>query len=236
MTIAWSRTALRRRVARCFVLEVAAGPPCLAGVTSASERNGRTFVLQDITDGEITGLLVSWDRGDRAALDRLLRLILADLRRLARFHLNQQRPDHTLQPGSLVNEMYLKLNDCNPIPRFENRTHFFAFASRLMRIILIDYARARSSMKRQGAYLHLPLEKAEHAAATEEPFDLVGLRAALDELGERAPRHRQVVELRFFLGLGIDEVAKAMDTSPSTVSRDWAAAKAWLYSRLRGTP
>ena len=190
-------------------------------------------MLQDITHGRITGLLASWDSGDRAALDRLLGLILDDLKRLARFHLSRQRPDHTLQPRALVNEMYIRLTAGEQVPMFKDRAHFFSFASRLMRLILIDYARARGSEKRRGAHEHVPLESAASAVGSDDRFDIVALRTALDKLGELAPRQRKIVELRFLLGLGLEDIALALGTSPSTVSRDWAAAKAWLYSQLR---
>ena len=192
-------------------------------------------MLDGSPQGELTGLLLSWNRGDREALDRLLRLALADLRRLARYHLAQQRPHHTLEPGALVNELYLRLTTGRRIPDFSDRSHFFSFVSRLMRMILIDHARARGAEKRHGAHEHVPLENAVQAAdGAGRLVDLVALNKAIHELGARSPRARKVVELRYLLGLSLEEVAEALATSPSTVSRDWAAAKAWLYSRLNG--
>ena len=190
-------------------------------------------MLKDVTAGKITSLLLSWDRGDRQALDRLLALVFKDLQRLARFHLLKQRPDHTFAPGALVSEMYLKLTNGRNLPSFKDRAHFFSFASRLMRLILIDYARARGSEKRRGAYEHVPLEAVEGSVGARQGFDVLALRRSLEALGARAPRHRRIVELRYFLGLGLEEVAEALGTSPSTVSREWAAAKAWLYAQLR---
>jgi len=192
-------------------------------------------MLDDAPHGDLTGLLRSWDKGDREALDRLLRLALADLRRLARYHLARQRPHHTLEPGALVNELYLRLSAGGRIPTLNDRAHFFSFASRLMRMILIDYARARGAEKRHGAHEHVPLERAVQAAeGAGRLIDLVALNEALRELGARSPRAREVVELRYLLGLGLEEVAEVLATSAATVSRDWAAAKAWLYSRLSG--
>ena len=189
-------------------------------------------MIDDAQGGEVTGLLASWDRGDSDALAHLLELALADLRRLARFHLAHQRPDHTLETSALINEVYLRLTTGERIPRLKDRAHFFSFASRLMRLILIDYSRARGAEKRHGGYHHVPLEAAAERGGGGQPVDLLALHQALEDLGSRSPRARQVVELRFVLGLGLDEIAEALGTSPATVSREWAAAKAWLYSRL----
>jgi RNA polymerase sigma factor (TIGR02999 family) len=184
--------------------------------------------------GQFTILLTSWDRGEPDALRRLLELALNDLRRLARFHLARQRRNHTLEPGALVNELYLRLTTGARIPAFKDREHFFAFASRLMRLILVDYARARGAEKRQGTYEHIPLEATGDLAGGGDEVDLTALRIALDELGRQSPRARRVVELRYLLGLELGEVADALATSRATVNREWAAARAWLYARLKG--
>jgi RNA polymerase sigma factor (TIGR02999 family) len=175
-------------------------------------------------------LLQGWRNGDRTALDALLPLVYKELRRLARFQLRQERPNHTLQSAALVNEAYLRLVGLNA-PKWESRTHFFAIAAQLMRQILVDYARRHRAAKRGGDVRRVSVSDAAAAAQTTD-FDVLALDEALKLLANIDPRQSQVVELRFFAGLSLDEIAKALDIGPATVQRDWTAARAWLYREM----
>jgi RNA polymerase sigma factor (TIGR02999 family) len=178
----------------------------------------------------ITHLLVAWGQGDRAALDQLVPLVNTELRRLARSYLRGERQNHTLQTTALVNEAYLRLVDQKHV-RWQNRAHFLAIAAQLMRRILVDYARRRQYQKRGGGALQVTLNEAESLANERSP-DLVALDEALLELAKMDARRSQVVELRFFGGLSIEETAEALKVSPTTVERDWIIAKAWLHKEL----
>jgi RNA polymerase sigma factor (TIGR02999 family) len=179
----------------------------------------------------ITNLLLDWRRGNRAALDQLLPLVYEELRRIAQARLRQEAVGHTIQATALVHEAYVRLVDLNRLS-VTDRTHFFAIAARLMRQILVDHARRRLSDKRGGGQTLLTLEGIYDAAAAAPPVDLLDLDRALDELGTFDERLARVVELRFFVGLTLDEAAEALDVSHATIERDWAVAKAWLFRRL----
>jgi RNA polymerase sigma factor (TIGR02999 family) len=183
---------------------------------------------QRIPIGEVTRLLHAWGRGDDDARDRLIAVVYDDLRRRAAGHLRHERPGHTLRPTDLVHETYLRLRQQGA--PWENREQFFGVASRLMRRILVDHARARAAAKRGGG-LRVTLAEGPAAAPVLEP-DLLDLDAALDELAALDERQAHLVELRYFGGLSIDEAARLLGLSPATVSREWAAARAWLYGRL----
>jgi len=178
----------------------------------------------------VSQLLIEWGNGDQAALDQLMPLVHEELRRLARRALRRERQNHTLQTTALVNEAYLRLVDQKQV-RWQNRAHFMAIAAQLMRRILVDYARRRQYQKRGGGALQVTLADAELLADERQP-DLVALDEALRSLTEIDPRRSQVVELRFFGGLSIEETAEVLKISPTTVERDWVVARAWLHKTV----
>jgi len=179
---------------------------------------------------EITRLLEEWSRGDRSALDRLIPLVHAELRRIARRQMSQERAGHTLQATALVNEAYVRLaGDAGQ--RWQNRAHFFAVCAQVMRHVLIDHARSRAREKRGGALQRVSLEGAAALAEGGEA-ELLALDEALARLEEFDRQKARVVELRYFAGLGIEETAEALGVSPTTVRREWRRAKAWLYRAL----
>ena len=182
---------------------------------------------------EVTQLLQRWRKGDRAALDTLLPLIYKELQRLAHAQLRKERRDHTLQSAALVHEAYLRLIGVSP-PRWESRTHFFAIAAQIMRQVLVDYARRRGAAKRGGGAATLSLEDATLPSRRSE-VDIVALDDALKALATLDPRQSRVVELRFFGGLSLQEIAAALDIAPATVQRDWTTARAWLHRELSKT-
>lgn len=179
---------------------------------------------------EVSLLLQDWRNGDREALDALLPLVYKELRRLAHFQLQKERPDHTLQSAALVHEAYLRLIGLNN-PQWESRTHFFAIAAQLMRQILVDYARRHRAAKRGRSVCKLSLEDAKVASRGRD-VDVVALDDALNSLAKIDPRQSRVVELRFFAGLSLNEISQAMEIAPATVQRDWTAARAWLYREI----
>ena len=179
---------------------------------------------------EVTGLLRAWSGGDRAALDRLAPLVYAELRRIARQCLARERPGHELETRELVNEAYLKLVDANQVA-WQNRTHFFAISARLMRRILVDFARSRHYLKRGGGARDLSLDEAL-TLSTGRDDELVTLDEALNSLSLVDARKGQVVELRFFGGLSVEETAEALKISANTVRRDWKFAKLWLAREM----
>jgi RNA polymerase sigma factor (TIGR02999 family) len=183
-------------------------------------------------DGEITALLVRWQRGDANALEALIPLVYQDLRRVAQRYLAHERPGHTLQSTALVNEVYLRLV---PTQHFEwqNRTHFFALAAKIMRQILVDHARGRLSEKRGGDAIRLSLEAAEEVALP-STVDVLALDDALNKLEQMDEQQCRVVELKFFAGLSNADAATALNTSVSTVKRDWTTARAWLLREMAG--
>jgi RNA polymerase sigma factor (TIGR02999 family) len=180
-----------------------------------------------------TALLLAWGGGDQAALDHLLPLVHDELRRLARRHMRGERPDHTLQATALINEAYLRLIQIHAV-RWQNRAHFFAMASRVMRRILVDAARARRYQKRGGGAERVSLDEAL-IVSNEPTQDLVALDDALTALAALDLRRSQVVEMRFFGGLSVDETAEALHVSADTVMRDWRLAKVWLLRQLSRT-
>jgi RNA polymerase sigma factor (TIGR02999 family) len=178
----------------------------------------------------VTVLLQEWRGGDREALDTLLPLVYKELRRLAHFQLRNERPGHTLQSAALVNEAYLRLVGLNA-PQWESRTHFFAIAGQLMRQILVDYARRRGAAKRGAGACKVSLTNAGLAARGTD-VDVVAVDDALQALAKIDSRQSQVVELRFFAGLSLEEISKVLDIAPATVQRDWTAARAWLHREI----
>ena len=180
---------------------------------------------------EISELLVAWGGGDESALDRLMPLVYGELRRLAHRYMNQERPGHTLQTTALVNEAYLRLVNWRDA-RWQNRAHFFAVSAQMMRRILVDFARDKQASKRGGDALRVSLSQAS-AFTVERGADLVALDEALTALAEIDRRKSQVVEMRFFGGVSVKEVAEVLKVSEETVLRDWRLAKVWLYRRMK---
>lgn len=184
------------------------------------------------TPGDVTGMLLAWNRGEPGALDRLVPAVQEELHRVARGYMREERSDHTLQATALVNEAYLKLVDQTRVT-WKNRAHFIGIAARLMRRILVDHARQRAAKKRGGPDLRVTL--AEDVAAPEDrSLDLIALDMALQKLGALEPRQSRVVELRFFGGLTREEAAEVLNVSLETIKRDWIAAKAFLFRELKG--
>ena len=180
-------------------------------------------------DADVTALLLAWSDGDQAAGSRLIDTVYDELRRVARRHLRAER-DHSLAPTALVHETYLKLVDQRRV-RWQNRAHFFGIAAQLMRRILVDHARSRAAAKR-GRDRTVFLD----AADVETPpldIDILALDAALDKLCALDARQGKLVELRFFAGLTVEEVAETLHVAPITVKRDWAHARAWLFRELQ---
>lgn len=181
-------------------------------------------------DPDITGLLVKWRAGDRAALDAVIPLVYRELQAVARARLRHERDGLALQTTLLVHEAYLRLVNLRRLA-VESRTHFLAIAARLMRQVLVDHARREHAQKRGGGLELLAVDAAEPAAPP-MTIDALALDRALDELAAQEERLSRIVELKFFAGLTNDEAAEALDVSRATVERDWAFAKAWLYKRL----
>ncbi len=176
-------------------------------------------------------MLQEWSGGKQEALDALLPLVYAELRRQASRYLRRERPDHTLQTTALIHEAYMKLVDQREV-NWQNRTHFFGIAARMMRRILVDYARERHRAKRGGIAEDLPLEAAALVVSEERSIDLVALDEALTRLAEFDERQARIVELRYFSGLTIEETAEVLRVSPATVKSDWNVAKAWLRHEI----
>lgn len=179
----------------------------------------------------ITDLLRDWRLGDAAALDSLTGYIYADLRRRASAYLRGERPGHTLQTTGLAHEAFIKLVGKQDI-EWADRNHFFAIAAQSMRRILVDHARTRRREKRGGEHATLPLAEAHNVHIAPTSIDLVALDSALAELSEFDPRQAQIVELKYFGGMTLDETAEILGISRETVKRDWQIARAWLRQRL----
>lgn len=177
----------------------------------------------------VSALLMKWRAGDQEALQALIPLVYQELRRIAQHHLRQERPDHTLQSTALVHEAYLRLVRQAPA-EVENRAHFLAVASRLMRQILVDHARGHRAAKRGGG-LKLELQDAM-AEQKAQNVDLIALDNALNELARLDPQQSQIVEMRFFGGLSIEDTAEVIGVSRTTVKREWATARAWLLREM----
>jgi RNA polymerase sigma factor (TIGR02999 family) len=182
------------------------------------------------SDVQATELLRAWSEGDESARERLIPLLYGELYRLARRYMRQERPDHTLQATALVNEAYLRLIDVNRV-EWRNRTHFLALAAQTMRRILVEYARSRHRQKRGAGAVRMGVDDIQEVPQPKDR-DFVALNDALGELATVDTRMSQVVELRFFGGLTVEETADVLNVSPETVMRDWKTAKAWLLREL----
>ena len=178
----------------------------------------------------ITQLLKDWSSGDATALEKLMPLVYDELHRLAHLYMRREKSKQTLQTTALVNEAYLRLVDQDQV-QFENRAHFFGIAARLMRRILVDDARKRNFAKRGGGMIHVPLDEVANALQ-EEVANVVALDEALTVLAQKDSRQSEIVELRFFGGLSIEETAVVLKVSPGTVMRDWTFARAWLRNEM----
>jgi RNA polymerase sigma-70 factor (ECF subfamily) len=185
-----------------------------------------------VTPHAVTRLLRAWSDGDEAALGRLVPVLEAELHRLARACMGRERKDHTLQATALVNEAFLRLTNARAV-RWQDRAHFMAIAARLMRQVLVDHARSRGYRKRGGGAERVPLEDIQLTAA-EPAVDVIELDRALVAFAAVDPRRSQVVELRYFGGLTLDETAEVLHVSVETVKRDWRLAKLWLLHQLNG--
>jgi RNA polymerase sigma-70 factor (ECF subfamily) len=180
--------------------------------------------------GDVTQLLADVQNGQPDAAPRLIPLVYDELRRLARRQMRRERSDHTLQATALVHEAYFRLVT-QPERTWQNRTHFVRIAAQVMRRMLIDYARARRTVKREGGLQRVPLEE-PLLVADEQSDELLALNEALERLAQFDPRQSRVVELRFFGGLTVEETAEALGMSPKTVKRDWSVARAWLHREV----
>jgi RNA polymerase sigma factor (TIGR02999 family) len=180
---------------------------------------------------DVSALLRAWSEGDQSALERLTPIVYSELHRLARRYMKGERPGHSLQPTALVNEAYVRLVGYKRM-QWQNRAHFFAVSAQAMRRILVEHAR-RHNLKRGGGVPHISLEEAA-VVSGDEDVNLVALDNAMTVLARIDPRKVQVVEMRFFGGLSVEETAEVLNVSPVTVKRDWRAAKAWLYRELTG--
>ena len=179
---------------------------------------------------DVTRLLIDWRRGDKEALDRLMPVVYGELHRLAEIYLHRERPGHTLQPTALVNEAYLRLIDQRQV-EWQSRAHFFGIAAQMMRRILVDQARAHRADKRGGGLYRVTLDSS-FDVEERRGLDLLALDEALEALAKLDPRQSRIVELRFFVGLTLEETAEVIGVSPITVRRDWNLAKAWLYREI----
>ena len=184
--------------------------------------------------GQVTELLLNWSQGDETAVERLVPLVYEDLRRRAAAVLQSERSGHTLTPTALVNEAYLRLVD-QQLPRFESRKHFYGVAARVMRQVLVDHARARGAAKRNAGREAVPLDEAI-PVSDERASDVLALDDALRSLADFDAGKARLVELRYFTGLTIEETAEMLGTSPATVKREWALARAWLHREISGRP
>jgi RNA polymerase sigma factor (TIGR02999 family) len=180
----------------------------------------------------VTQLLISWQKGDRRALDEMLPVVYNELKRVAKYYLSRERPGHTLQTTALVHEAFIRMVDQQNVD-WKNRAHFFSLASEMMRRILVNYARDRAAVKRGGNAQRISLSNLDEAA--EQPnIDLIAVDQALNELAHEDERKARIVELKFFGGLTNNEIAEVMKISDATVEREWMVARAWLYRAIEG--
>jgi RNA polymerase sigma factor (TIGR02999 family) len=181
---------------------------------------------------DISALIAAWGGGDEEALSRLMALLYAELRRIARQHLGRRRAGQTLESAAVANEAYLKLVRAGSV-RCENRVHFLALCSQIIRRILVDHARRRGYAKRGGNAMRVPLDEAL-AGVEERGIEVLALDEALESLSKIDARKSRVVELRYFGGLSVEETAEVLEISPETAKRDWRMARAWLFGKLTG--
>ncbi len=181
---------------------------------------------------QVTHLLSEWRSGDSRASEKLLPLVQPELHRLARHYMSRERPGHTLQTTALLDDAYLRLSD-KTHPQWQNRAHFFAVAAQLMRRIMVDHARERQALKRGGGAIRVTLDEASAVTQTRSD-ELLALDEAMEKLAAFDQRKAQVVEMRYFGGLTMEEIAEVLKVHVNTVTRDWTAARAWLLAALSG--
>jgi RNA polymerase sigma factor (TIGR02999 family) len=193
----------------------------------------RASDAEAVQPNRVTGLLIAWKDGDEAALNQLIPLVHDELRRIAKRCMAEERPGHSLQATALVNEAYLRLIDARRVD-WQNRAHFLAVAARLMRRVLVDIARSKAFQKRGGGAVKVTIDEAMVVAQEPDHLDLVAIDEALGALAKVDARKAQVIELRFFGGLGLEETAAVLKVSVDTVKRDSRLAKAWLLREMKG--
>lgn len=181
---------------------------------------------------QVTQLLGHWRNGDTSALEELIPLVQPELQRLARYYMSRERPGHTLQATALLDDAYLQLSD-QTHPQWQNRAHFFAVAAQLMRRIMVDHARERNAAKRGGGAVRVALDEGAHFSATRAD-ELLALDEALEKLAAFDRRKADVVEMRYFGGLTMEEISDVLKIHVNTVARDWTVARAWLFAALSG--
>jgi len=181
---------------------------------------------------QVTQLLCEWRSGDQSALNKLIPLVQPELQRLAHHYMSRERPGHTLQTTALLDDAYLQLAD-KTHPQWQNRAHFFAVAAQLMRRIMVDHARQRHALKRSGAAIRVTLDECAAVTRT-RAAELLALDEALEKLAAFDQRKARVVEMRYFGGLTMEEIADVLKIHVNTVTRDWTAARAWLFAALSG--
>lgn len=201
--------------------------------TDILTHTARLLVTMTTPNRDVTDLLKAWSQGDCNALERLMEVIQSELHKIAKRFLRTERSSHTLQPTALINELYLKLTDQRQI-EWRGRAQFFAAAATLMRRILVDYARRHEATKRGGQTIRVTLDEADDIPADLVP-DILALDHALIDLARRSPRQSRIVEMRVLVGLTLEEIAAVEKVAPTTVSRDWKAARLFLLSQLRAT-
>src|SRR5215469_11630520 len=221
-----------RKTAKCCSNRCKAELGCIIPLTGRPIVSKEPNEGQSVSTHEITRLLLSWKSGDEAALARLMPLVYDELHRLARRFMAAEQTGHPLQTTALIHEVYLRLVDANSID-WQNRAHFYAICARLMRRILIDFARSRNYQKRGAGFAHIQLEEAVTVSEA-VGSEMLAVDEALKQLAAIDSRKSEVVEMRFFGGLTAEETAAALGVSPDTVLRDWKLAKAWLLRELSG--
>lgn len=189
--------------------------------------------MEPISRAQVTALLQAWNQGDAAAEEKLWPIVYGELKRLARRKMRQERESHTLQSDALVNEVYLRLVDWKDV-QWQNRAHFYGMCARIMRQILVDHARARGYQKRGGDAPRISLDDVATLGDESKCTQLLALDDAMKHLALHYPRHCQVIELRFFAGMSVEETALVLQVSAPTVVRDWAFARAWVSSYMKG--
>jgi RNA polymerase sigma factor (TIGR02999 family) len=222
------------------VLDLAAGRCTIRGSQSRTHNDTNCSFAEscrrpaiDPSKGEVTQLLQLAAQGDRGADDELARQVDGELRRMARNYMRRERPDHTLQATALVNELYLRLVDQN-VTTWQNRAHFFGVSARIMRRLLVDHAREHQAAKRGGEIQKVPLDEELAGLLVQQQVDLLDVDRALEALEHKHPREHSTVQLHFFIGQTVEEIAEIQQVSSRTVKRDLNFAKTWLYRELSG--
>ena len=187
--------------------------------------------MSEASSPNVTQLLVAWGKGDQHAFDALMPEVRKELHRLAAHYMAEEPPGHDLQPTALINEAYLRLVDWKNI-QWSDRAHFFGMAANMMRRVLVDHARSRDRLKRGGEAIHVSFVEAANVPAPQSA-DVLALDDVMQRLEEIDPRKSRIVEMRFFGGLSLEEIAEALDVSVATVRRDWSLARAWLFRELK---